>query len=162
LKLLLAALYLIILCLYAAAFGFSISTKEDLRTSIVFAFHSTFACYLLLFSYFAIRQTDTHDHWRTLTHVSSLSCIEVIALTINSLLPYDNRGPTFSSSALKGLWFSAFALHGIALLIVINIPGGPVLHCDPANLYSVKVIDTMTNDDQANVAGITGKCLVKF
>jgi hypothetical protein len=42
------------------------------------------------------------------------------------------------------------------MLIAINIPGGPTIHCDPAKLYSNKTVESITNQDHANVAGITG------
>lgn len=114
------------------------------------------ACYLLIVSYFAIPQTNINAHWKTLIHLSAVSALTVAVFTLNSIIPFGGRGYGFHVRALDGLWFASLAFHLIGMLIVINIPGGPPLHCDPANLYNQKTLESITNDDSANVAGITG------
>jgi hypothetical protein len=138
------------------AAAFSLCVDGPLRITITFSLHALLACYLLLISYFAISQANVTIHWKTLIHVSIISTLTFSVLVLNSILPIENGQSSLDNSILSGLWYTTLAMHTIGMLIAINIPGGPSLHCDPAILYSNKTLDSIANQDYDNVSGVTG------
>jgi hypothetical protein len=140
----------------AAAFGHCLTVNGPRRITITFSLHALLACYLLLISYFAISQTDVTVHWKTLIHVSIISTVAFSVLLLNSILPIENGQISLDNPILSGLWYTTLAMHTIGMLIAINIPGGPSLHCDPAILYNNKTLDSIVNQDYDNVSGVTG------
>lgn len=143
--------------LSAIGLGYSLSVDIHSLTNVTFGLYTFLNCYLLTVSYFSITQNDIASHWKTLIRLSILSTLALITFVIGVVLPNEDDSNVFAAVALQGLWYTSLALHAIGMFIAINIPGGPPLHCDPVVLYNAKTVESITNQDPANVAGITSK-----
>ncbi|CAA7268235.1 unnamed protein product [Cyclocybe aegerita] len=156
-KIFISSLLAVCLAICGVSLGWSIA--EDNRFDIaVCSLHVFFALYAFLLSARSVGQTDD-EHSQSIIHLTSLMTVAFLLLGSSALLP-DYSPPVPATvrqfSALLALWYTLVALYTVVCVLCFTTPLGPPLHYDPADIYSEKVVQSITNMDEANVCGLTG------
>ncbi|KAJ3515541.1 hypothetical protein NLJ89_g1687 [Agrocybe chaxingu] len=150
---------LLAVCLVICGVSLGWSAAEDNRFDIaVCSLHVLFALYAFLLSARSVGQTDD-EHSQSIIHLTCLMTVAFLLLGSSALLP-DYAPPVAATvrqfSALLALWYTLVALYTVVCVLCFTTPLGPPLHYDPADIYSEKVVQSITNMDEANVCGLTG------
>ena len=65
-------------------------------------------------------------------------------------------------SVFLGLWYALLGIYTVGCILAYSTSLGPPLHYPPSDIYSEKTIQFITNTDEHNVCGTTGRHLVYF
>lgn len=152
---------------------------EDRHKSIVYSLHLTFALYAFLLSVRAVRHQDTDSHSESILHLTALTTVACLLLGVITILPespapvkalsvyhvirlrsYDP--PIEEDAILMGLWYTLVFVYAIACIVIFRTPLGPLLYYPPSNIYSEKTVQSITNTDENNVAGIISLSISQY
>ena len=147
---------------------------EDRHKSIVYSLHLIFALYVFLLSARAVRHQDTDSHSESILHLTTLTTVACLLLGVITILPesqppvkalsvyhvirprsYHHDPANKEDPVLMGLWYILVFVYTIACIVIFRTPLGPLLYYPPSNIYSEKTVQSITNTDENNVAGIT-------
>ena len=155
-RVLIVLIYLLITSLNIGCFAFSLASQQSPYLSVAFGLQCLFTSVLALSASWVMNCHDQTKHWNSLVQLSILSTLTVVATIIAVILPAAKRQ---LPSAQSGAWYTTFALHLAAWLVIVTVPSGPDLHFESANIYSEKTLSKTSNYNKANVCGITGLIL---
>ena len=140
--------------------GWSIanSDHDDVK---IYSLHLIFAVYVFVISARSVLQVTTNDHSFSILHLTSLLTFAFLLLgsaTISPGLP-----PVAVSiddeSVLLGLWYTLLGIYTVGCILAYTTPLGPPLHFPPSDIYFEKTVKSITNTDERNVCGSTGRDL---
>jgi len=144
----------------AVSFGWSIGNDRR-NDAIVYALHTIFSMYTFLFALLSIKERDVNVHSAGVFHVSVLLTSASLVLLGTSILP-TTPSPVAAipeDTVLSFLWPALTAVYSAAAVVAMTTPIGPPLHYPPSNLYPQKIVDSITNMAENNVAGVVGTSL---
>ena len=142
--------------------GWSISNNyhDDIK---IYSLHLCFAVYVFVISTLSVVQVTTH-HSDSILHLTALLTSAFSLLGSAAILP-DNPPVAVSfdnESVPLGLWYAFLGIYSVGCILVYSTPLGPPLHYPPLDIYSEKTIKSITNADEHNVCGTTGRHLLCF
>ena len=147
-----------------ASLGCSIAINDHVDIKI-YGLHLFFALYVFVISARSVLQVATYDHSDSILHLTSLLTVAVLLLGSAAILP-DSSPPVAASidekSVLLGLWYSLLGIYTVGCILAYSTPLGPPLHYPPSDIYSEKTIKSITNMDEQNVCGTTGRIFSLF
>ena len=136
--------------------GWSIAHNDYVDTKI-YSLHLFFALYIFVIS---ARSVMTDNHSNSILHLTVLLTVAVLLLGSAAILP-DGSPPVAASTddepVLLGLWYALLSIYTVACLLAYSTPLGPPLHYPPSDIYFEKIVKSITNVDERNVCGSTGK-----
>jgi len=145
----------------AVSFGWSIG--NDLRSdAVVYALHTIFSMYTFLFALLSIKERDVNVHSAGVFHVSVLLTSASLLLLGTSILPTTPSPVAVipEDYVLSLLWPALTAVYSAAAAVAMTTPIGPPLHYPPSSIYPQKIVDSITNMAENNVAGVVGTDLL--
>jgi hypothetical protein len=142
-----------------ASLGYSIIINDHVDIKI-YSLHLLFALYIFVISARSVLQFTTIDHAESILHLTALLTVAVSLLGSVAILP--DSSPTIAASiddspVLLGLWYSLLGIYAISCILAYSTPLGPPLHYPPSDIYSEKIVTSITNMDEQNVCGTTGR-----
>jgi hypothetical protein len=144
--------------------GWSIAINDHVDIKI-YSFHLLFALYVFVISARSVLQFTTNDHSNSIVHLTVLLTVAVSLLGSVAILP-DSSPPVAASiddnPVLLGLWYSLLGIYSVGCILAYSTPLGPPLHYPPSDIYSEKIVKSITNMDEQNVCGSTGRHLLCF
>ena len=144
--------------------GWSIANNDHVDMKI-YSLHLFFALYVFIISARSVLQVTTEDHSGSIIHLTTLLTVAFSLLGSAAILP-DSPPPMTASiddePVLLGLWYTLLGLYTVSCVIAYSTPLGPPLHYPPSDIYSEKTIKSITNTDEQNVCGTTGRHLICF
>ncbi len=146
----------------------------------VYSLHVAFALYTCILSICSIRQDDVESHSKSVLHLAALSTLAFLLLGITTILPespppvteslsifytfwsqsYVFRAPNQDDFVLLALWYASITVYGVACIVILRTPLGPLLHYPPSDIYSETAVQSITNKDHNNVCGVTSSSLI--
>jgi hypothetical protein len=150
-----------------ASLGWSIANNDHVDIKI-YSLHLFFALYVFIISARSVLQFTTDDHSDSILHLTALLTVAVLLLGSAAILP--DSAPLVAVSidnkpVLLGLWYSLLGIYTVGCILAYSTPLGPPLHYPPSDIYSEKTIKSITNTDEQNVCGSTGRhplCFTKL
>ena len=142
--------------------GWSIANNDHDHIKI-YSLHLIFALYVFVISARSVFQIMT-DHSDSILHLTALLTGAFSLLSWAAILP-DNPPVAVSfdnESVPLGLWYAFLGIYSVGCILVYSTPLGPPLHYPPSDIYSEKTIKSITNADEHNVCGTTGRHLLCF
>ena len=144
--------------------GWSIANNDHVDMKI-YSLHLFFALYVFVISARSVIQVTTDDHSDSILHLTALLSVAFSLLGSAAILP-DSSPPVAASiddePVLLGLWYTLLGIYTVSCILVYFTPLGPPLHYPPSDIYSEKTIKSITNTDEQNVCGTTGRHLLRF
>ena len=141
--------------------GWSIANIDHIDIKI-YSLHLSFAGYIFLISTRSVLQVTTYDHSNSILHLTVLLTVAFSLLGSAAILP-DNPPPIAASiddePVLLCLWYALLGAYTLGCILAYSTPLGPPLHYPPSDIYSEKTVKSITNMDEQNVCGTTGRCL---
>ena len=136
--------------------GWSIANNEhdDMK---IYSLHLIFAVYVFVISARSVLQVTTDDHSASILHLTVLLTVAFSLLGLAAILPESIEGSVF-----LGLWYVLLGIYAVGCILAYSTPLGPPLHYPPSHIYSEKTIKCITNRDEQNVCGTTGRHLLCF
>ena len=138
-----------------ALLGYSIAIDHvDIKVN---SLHLFFALYVFVISTRSVLQFTTNDHSESILHLTALLTVAVSLLGSAAILP-DSSSPVAAPDdkpILLGLWYSLLSIYTVGCILAYSTPLGPPLHYPPSDIYSEKIVKSITNMDEQNVCGIT-------
>ena len=148
----------------AISLGWSISSNDQVDMKI-YSLHLFFALYIFVVSARSIVQVAAYDHSNSILHLTALLTVAVFLLGSAAILP-DSPPPVAASiddePVLLGLWYTLLGIYIVGCILAYSTPLGPPLHFPPSDIYSEKTVKSITNTDEQNVCGTTGRYLLCF
>ena len=142
--------------------GWSIAINDHVDIKI-YSLHLFFALYVFIISARSVVQVTTDDHSYSILHLTALLTVAVSLLGSAAILP-DSSPPVTASidekPVLLGLWYSLLGIYAVSCILAYSTPLGPPLHYPPSDIYSEKIVKSITNLDERNVCGTTGRQLL--
>jgi ABC-type multidrug transport system fused ATPase/permease subunit len=143
--------------------GFA-TVNEEQHDILSYSFSLASSVYSLILVVLSINWTSTLGHTHYITHLSLLSAFDAVVLLCSVILPSSPppttaATPATLSSALSGLWIAEAVIYSIVCVIAFTTPTAPRYHFPPKQIYSLNVVDAITNQDVHNVCGSTGASL---
>ena len=147
-----------------ASLGWSIAINDRVDIKIS-SLHLFFALYVFVVSARSVLQVTTDDHSDSILHLTALLTVAVSLLGSAAILP--NSSPPVAASiddkpVLLGLWYSLLGIYAVGCILAYSTPLGPPLHYPPSDIYSKKIVKSITNLDEQNVCGATGRLFLCF
>ena len=146
----------------AASLGCSIAINDYVDIKI-YSLHLFFALYVFVISARSVLQFTPNDHSDSILHLTALLTVAVSLLGSAAILP-DSSPPVAASiddkPVLLGLWYSLLGIYTVGCILAYSTPLGPPLHYPPSDIYSEKIVKSITNMDHQNVCGTTGKFFI--
>ena len=140
----------------------AINDHDDIK---IYSFYLIFALYVFVISARSVLQFTTDDHSNSILHLTTLLTLAVSLLGSVAILP-DSSPPVALSiddnAVLLGLWYSLLGIYSVGCILAYSTPLGPPLHYPPSDIYSEKIVKSITNMDERNVCGSTGRHLLCF
>ena len=147
-----------------ASLGWSIAINDHVDIKI-YSLHLFFALYVFVISARSVLQVTADDHSNSILHLTALLTVAVSLLGSAAMLP-DSSPPLTASidnkPVLLGLWYSLLGMYTVGCILAYSTPLGPPLHYPPSDIYSEKIVKSITNMDEQNVCGTTGKAFSLF
>ena len=140
-----------------ALWGCSIATGIDHVDIKINSLHLFFSLYVFVISARSVLQFTTDDHSESILHLTALLTVAVSLLGSAAILP-DSSFPVAAPDdkpILLGLWYSLLGIYTVGCILAYSSPLGPPLHYPPSDIYSEKIVKSITNMDEQNVCGIT-------
>jgi hypothetical protein len=143
--------------------GWSIANNDN-DMKIYSLHHLCFALYVFVISARSVIQATTDDHSVSVLHLTALLTVAFSLLGSAAILP---AHPSVAvsiddESVLLGLWYALLGVYTVGCILAYSTPLGPPLHYPPSDIYSEKTIKSITNTDERNVCGTTGRHLLRF
>ena len=139
--------------------GWSIANDDHVDMKI-YGLHLFFALYVFVISARSVVQVTTDDHSGSILHLTALLSVAFSLLGSTAILP-DSPPPVAASiddePVLLGLWYTLLGIYTVGCILAYSTPMGPPLHYPPSDIYSEKTIRSITNTDEKNVCGTTGR-----
>ena len=146
--------------------GWSILNNDDHDDMKIYSLHLLFDLYVFVISARSIFQISTDDHSNSILHLTALLSVAFLLLGSAAILPDPTPSVAVSifddESVLLYLWYALLGIYAVGCVLVYSTPLGPPLHYPPSDIYSDKTVKSITNTDQRNVCGTTGKALILF
>ena len=138
--------------------GWSIvnNDQDDIK---IYSLHLFFDLYVFVISARSVLQVSTDHHSVSVLHLTSLLTLAFLLLGSAAILP-DPPSVAVSiddESVLLGLWYALLGIYAVGCILVYSTPLGPPLHYPPSDIYSEKTVKSITNTDERNVCGTTGR-----
>ena len=163
-KVLLSLFLAFAVAISTVSLGWSIATNDHVDMKI-YSLHLFFALYVFVISACSVLQVTTDDHSNSILHLTALLTVAFSLLGSAAILP-DTPPPVAASiddePVLLGLWYTLLGLYTVGCIIAYSTPLGPPLHYPPSDIYSEKTIKSITNTDEQNVCGTTGRHLLSL
>jgi len=140
--------------------GWSIANNDHIDTTI-YILHLSFALYVFLISARSVLQVTTNDHSNSIIHLTALLTVAFLLLGSVAILP--NNPPPVTSfiddddPVLLSMWYALIGVYIVGCILAYSTPLGPPLHFPPSYIYSEKTVKSITNMDERNVCGTTGR-----
>jgi hypothetical protein len=148
----------------AVALGWSIA-NNDHSDMTIYGLHLSFALYVFVISARSVLQVVSDDHSDSIIHLSALLTVAISLLGSAAILP-DSPPPVATSvddePVLLGMWYALFGIYTVGCIIAYSTPLGPPLHYPPSDIYDEKTVKSITNMDEQNVCGTTGRLLLRL
>ena len=145
-----------------ASLGCSIAIDQvDIK---IYSLHLLFSLYVFVISARSVLQFTTDDHSKSILHLTTLLTVAVSLLGSATILP-DSSPPVAAPDdkpVLLGLRYSLLGIYTVGCILAYSTPLGPPLHYPPSDIYSEKIVKSITNMDEQNVCGITRKIFTLF
>ncbi|KAH8829370.1 multidrug resistance-associated ABC transporter [Flagelloscypha sp. PMI_526] len=119
-----------------------------------------FAIYVFGLSIRMVRHNTIEHSGTLIVHLAALQTFASLILFISAIVP-DTESPISTMEAVnreeipRGYWLTTLLLDIISATILVLLPRGPPLHYPPEQIYSAKILESITNVDRINVTGIT-------
>lgn len=157
-KLVVSLLLVAVTIFDTVSLGSSVVHNEATETTI-YAIDIGFAIYLLTMAIRSINQNDASQHSESVLHLTAMTTLATVFLGTTAILPTTPPVTTSveTASALQYIWHAKLCLYTIICVIMYTTPQGPRLQFPPERIYSEKTILAITNTDEENVCGISGK-----
>lgn len=144
--------------------GWSIANNDHIDITI-YSLHVTFALYVFIISARSVFQVTTDDHSGSIIHLAALLTVAFALLGSTAILP-DSPPPVALSiddePVLLGLWYALLGVYAVGCILAYSTPLGPPLHYPPSDIYSEKTVKSITNIDERNVCGTTGRLFLSL
>jgi hypothetical protein len=144
--------------------GWSIANNDQVDMEI-YGLHLFFALYVFVISARSVVQVTKYDHSNSILHLTALLTVAIFLLGSAAILP-DSPPPVAASiddePVLLGLWYTLLGIYIFGCILAYSTPLGPPLHYPPSDIYSEKTVKSITNTDEQNVCGTTGRYLLCF
>ena len=137
--------------------GWSIA-NNDRDNMKIYSLHLFFAVYVFVVSARSVLQVAT-DHSSSILHLTALLTGAFSLLGLAAILP-EPRPVAMSiddESVHLGLWYALLGIYAVGCILAYSTPLGPPLHYPPSDIYSEKTMKSITNTDEHNVCGTTGR-----
>ncbi|KAF9007916.1 ATP-binding cassette transporter [Cyathus striatus] len=145
-----------VLSTFAASWS---AVNEDVTNAIISGLHTITSTYLLVITVHSLYTKSLDEHWVSISHIAALTAIASSLLGITTILP-ETPPPVAKSvdgdATMQAIWYAVLGLYMTLSVVSFITPLGPSLHYPPNNIYSEKVIQTITNTDEENVCGVVG------
>ena len=142
--------------------GWSIANNDHVDMEI-YSLHLFFALYVFVISARSVLTID--DHSDSILHLTALLTVAFSLLGSAAILP-DTPPPLAASiddePVLLGMWYTLLGIYTVGCILAYSTPLGPPLHYPPSDIYSEKTIKSITNTDEQNVCGTTGRYLLSL
>jgi hypothetical protein len=156
-KLLASLLLAIVTILDAVSLGWSVANEQITEIGI-YAINVAFAIYLLTLAIRSINQNNAPRHSESVLHLTTITTLATVFLGTIAILPSAPPNTTAEiAPTLWYIWHVKLCLYAIVCVMMYMTPQGPRLHFPPERIFSEKTILAITNTDEENVCGITGK-----
>jgi len=142
--------------------GWSI-TKNDHMNTAIYSLHLFFALYVFLISARSVFQVTTDDHSNSIIHLAALLTVALLLLGSVAILPKSPHPVAASiddEPVLLRLWYALLGIYTVGCVLAYSTSLGPPLHYPPSAIYSEKTVNSITNMDERNVCGTTGRRLL--
>ncbi|EDR07940.1 multidrug resistance-associated ABC transporter [Laccaria bicolor S238N-H82] len=157
-KLFISFLLSLTIVINTVALGFAAANEEQ-NDVVVASLQLFFSLYVFLLSARSVGQNTADEHANSILHVTGLTTVAFALLGSIAILP--DRPPPVATSGvgqsepvLIYLWYTLVGLYTILCVLTFTTPLGPPLYFPPANIYSKKTVDSITNKDDENVCGL--------
>ncbi|KAK7000595.1 ATP-dependent bile acid permease [Favolaschia claudopus] len=149
-KIILSAVAFLLVLLHAFRLAFELGFGAD--HTFVHAWSLSFSLYLFLIATLSIRRQSATLHTESVWHLTTLSFVGSLLSGISLFLPASSDTQEVRSPFPITVLFLLFA----TFLVAINTPCGPDLHFPPSAIYSGKIVEGITKQEQHNVSGVYG------
>ena len=125
----------------------------------IYSLHLCFALYVFVTSARSVLQDTACDHSVSVLHLTALLTVAFLLLGLAAILP-DPPSVAVSihdESVLLGPWYALLGIYAFGCILAYSTPLGPPLHYPPSDIYSEKSVKSITNTDERNVCGTTGR-----
>jgi hypothetical protein len=143
--------------------GWSI-VNNDHNDMKIYSLHLFFALYVFIISARSVLQVLTDDHSASVLHLTASLTVAFLLLGSAAISP-DSPSEAVSiddESVLLGLRYALLGVYTVGCILAYSTRLGPPLHYPPSDIYSEKTIKSITNTDERNVCGTTGRHLLVF
>ena len=141
--------------------GWSIANNDhdDMK---IYGLLLSFAVYVFVISARSVFQVVAADHSTSVLHLTALLTVAFLLLGLTAILPAPPAEAVSNDDefVLLGLWYTLLGIYTVGCILAYSTPLGPPLHYPPSDIYSEKTIKTITNTDERNVCGTTGRHLL--
>jgi len=127
---------------------------------VVHTLHTFFSVYSFLFALCSIKERDVGAHSAGILHLSFLLTLASFLFLVTNILP---TTPSPVAVAIEDYILSLSgpvltAVYMVAAVVAITTPLGPQLHYPPSDIYPPNIVESITNTEENNVAGVVGAC----
>ncbi|KAK7042717.1 ATP-dependent bile acid permease [Favolaschia claudopus] len=149
-KIILSAVAFLLVLLHAFRLAFELGFGAE--HTFVHAWSLSFSLYLFLIATLSIQRQSVTLHTESVWHLTTLSFVASLLSGISLVLPASSDTQEVRSLFPITALFLLFA----TFLVAMNTPCGPDLHFPPSAIYSGKIVEDITNQEQHNVSGVYG------
>jgi hypothetical protein len=144
--------------------SWSVANNDHVNIKI-YSLQLLFTLYVFIISARSVFQVTKDEHSDSIIHLTALLTTAFCLLGLAAIPPPADSpppvpAPTDDESVPPGLGYALLGIYTVACTLAYSTPLGPALHYPPEDIYSEKIVKSITNMDEPNVCGVTGSCLL--